>query len=115
LRPVDILPETHFLIELAQDTAENLGVGFGGALPDAESAILGVNEAAALDEAEVYVRYSGIASVVLGADGAIVAGDKITTATNGKVKKATSEMYVIGRALTGGDTTNDVIQIRLGF
>lgn len=105
--------DTHFPVTLTQDTAVNLCVNFAGAFPDVESTILGVCEAAALNTEIVNVRFSGVANVVLGVDGAIVVGDKITTDANGKVKKATGGMTVIGRALIAGDTTNDIIKIKL--
>lgn len=107
--------ETHYAVTLTQDTAVNLCVDFDGGLPDSETGMLGVCEAAALNTATINVRFAGITNVVLGVDAAIVAGDRLTSNGSGKVKKATSVMPVIGRALTAGDTTDDVIVIRLGY
>jgi hypothetical protein len=105
--------ETHYEITLQQNTAANLCVAFDGTLPNEESAILGINEVTALDEDIVQIRFSGITNAVLGVDASIAVGDRLTTSTNGKVKKATSTMPTIGRALTTGALIDDVIEIKI--
>lgn len=110
---VKYVNEIHYKITAGSDILANRFVSYNNIYPDEEVAALGVATANINNTNEGYVKISGVAIVELGVDTVIVPGDKLTSSTDGKCKKATGTMPVNGRALTGGTTTGDLITIKI--
>lgn len=93
-------PLNYFTITAGADLEPNRFVSFGGIYPGEESKALGVTDSKWIQGEKASVITLGIA--ILEVTGAINAGDRVATDTDGKAKKGTSAMQVNGRAL---DTT----------
>jgi hypothetical protein len=101
-------PVSYFTIKATADLLPNRFVSFTGGYPDAESKSLGVADSKWVEGENASVITIGTA--VVESSVAVNAGDKITSDTDGKAKKASGAMPVNGRSL---DTTTGAGFIRI--